>query len=176
MEIVYKGSEVPNKVNVDTDTINKNLKSLLHHSHDQLGDVIMKMLITSYTLKDIDIHLPDYSCYVFPALRAIEGVMKSILFNKGFEADNSNQYFYGVFRKEGTRYVVTDEYKSFINDNNTCRALENCYTYYNRQRHELFHVNDLVDSSKMIENKDHASQIIDKIIEIIDEAYRIMSS
>jgi hypothetical protein len=134
------------------------------------------MLITSYTLKDIDIHLPDYSCYVFPALRAIEGVMKSILFNKGFEADNSNQYFYGVFRKEGTRYVVTDEYKSFINDNNTCRALENCYTYYNRQRHELFHVNDLVDSSKMIENKDHASQIIDKIIEIIDEAYRIMSS
>ncbi|MDM3856824.1 MAG: type II toxin-antitoxin system RnlA family toxin, partial [Aphanizomenon gracile PMC649.10] len=131
MEIVYKGSEMPNKINVDTDTINKNLQSLLPHAHAQVGDVIMKMLTTSYTLKDIDIHLPDYSCYVFPALRSLEGVMKNILFNKYFEPEKSNQYFNGIFRKEENRYVVTDEYKSFINDSNVCRALGTCYTYYN---------------------------------------------
>ncbi|MCX5982515.1 MAG: type II toxin-antitoxin system RnlA family toxin [Nostocales cyanobacterium LacPavin_0920_SED1_MAG_38_18] len=176
MEIAYKGSETPNKVNIDTDAINKNLKSLLPHSHDQLDNVIIKMLTTSYTLKDIDIHLPDYSCYVFPALRAIEGVMKNILFQKGFTPENSNQYFYGVFRKEGNRYVVTEETKSLINDNNAFRALETCYTYYNRQRHELFHVNDFVESSKIIESKDTAYQMIEKIIKIIDDAYSIIST
>jgi hypothetical protein len=175
MQIAYKGGE-PNKIDVDTVNVNNELHVLLSHSYEKLDKIIINMLTTSYILKDIDVNLPDYSCYVFPSLRSLEGVMKSILYSRFIPKDPSR--YFGelfLFSKEDRKYIATETLKSLV-DNKTCIALEKCYRYYNSQRHELFHVDDFVSGTKVIENKDNASQIIEKVIKIIDEAYYIMSS
>lgn len=135
------------------------------------------MLRTSCTLKDISIPLPDYSCYVFPALRALEAVMRRLLFDRGYsiEADNDNS-FRGVFYKDsGGKFMVSNNFKTQIGDNKVCNALEHCYNYFVQQRHTLFHANDFTDGSRFISTKDQATQIIERIVKTIDTAYKMAS-
>lgn len=176
LAIASKGEEAPNAINVDENTVETELKALLPNAYSGLGDGILKMLRTSYTLKDISIPLQDYGCYVFPALRGLEGVMRQLLFDKGYsiQIDNNNS-FHGIFYKNQSirRYLVADEFRRKIGDSKICQALEHCYTYFNQQRHELFHANDFPDSSRFIETKEEANQIIEKVITIIDKAYEI---
>ncbi|GAB1539943.1 hypothetical protein NUACC21_26120 [Scytonema sp. NUACC21] len=174
LEIVYKGEESPNTINVDKSTIEAELKNSLPNAYSSLGEGILKMLRTSYTLKDISIPLPDYSCYVFPALRALEGVMRKFLYNEGYFIEYNNNSFSGIFRKElGTKFVVTNDFKVKIGNDKICNALEHCYNYFVDQRHTLFHANDFTDSSRFILTKEIATQIIEKVVKIIDKAYTI---
>lgn len=173
--IVSKGEEDPNHICIDENMIEAELKALLPNAYFNLGDGILKMLRTSFTLKDISITLPDYSCYVFPALRALEGVIRKLLFDAGFsiEEDNSNS-FRGIFRQNlNGKFVVSNGFRLRINDNKTCDALEHCYDYFVQQRHSLFHANDFVDSSRFIPTKQQATQIIETIIKKIDTAHKI---
>ena len=167
LEIVYKGEKSPNTIKVDENSIEVELKALLPNAYSSLGEGILKMLRTSYTLKDISIPLPDYSCYVFPALRALEGVMRKLLGNEDFfiEADNNNS-FRGIFYKKDSRmiYLVNSDFKQRISNSKVCDALELCYNYYVQQRHTLFHANDFTDLSRFIESKESAAQIIEKVI------------
>lgn len=174
--IVYKGEENPNSISVDEDAIEVELRALLPNAYNNLGEIILNMLRTSYALKDISISLPDYTCYVFPALRALEGVMRRLLFINGgysIEANNDNS-FGGIFYKDvKMKFVVTNEFKQEIGDGKICNALEVCYNYFVQQRHTLFHTNDFTDSSRIITSKEQASEIIEKVVKIIDKAYEI---
>ncbi|MEH2247535.1 type II toxin-antitoxin system RnlA family toxin [Nostoc sp.] len=176
LEIVYKGEEAPNTINVDENFIEKQLKTLLPNAYSNLGEGILKMLRTSYTLKDISIPLPDYSCYVFPALRALEGTMRRLLFSEvgySIEVDNEN-YFRGIFYRDSIgSFVVTNNFKQEIGNSKICDSLEVCYNYFIQQRHTLFHANDFTDTSAFIETKEKANQIIEKVVKIIDQAYKI---
>lgn len=175
LEIVYKGEASPNTIEVDNNTVEAELKALLPNAYSSLGQGILTMLQTSFTLKDISIPLPDYSCYVFPALRALEGVMRKLLFDRGYsiETENDNS-FRGIFFKDSVgKFAVTYEFKAKIGNNNVCNALEQCYNYFTQQRHTLFHANDLTDSSRFISTKEQANQIIERIVKTIDTAYKI---
>ena len=131
------------------------------------------MIRTSYTLKDISIPLDDYSYSVFPSLRSLEGVMRRLLYDKEYYVEDHKNSFGEVFYKDRNRnsYSVRDEFKQEINDSKTCDALECCYDYFSQQRHELFHANDLTDSTKTIPTQEQASQIIEKVVKIIEAAY-----
>lgn len=175
LEIIYKGEESPNNIDVDESTIEAELKSLLPNAYSSLGEGILTMLRTSYTLKNISIPLPDYSCYVFPALRALEGVMRKLLFNEGYSIEANNNSFGEVFFKDSSsrRFLVTPNFKVQFGNNKICNALEHCYNYFVQQRHTLFHANDFTDSSRFIASKEQANQIIEKVVKTIDTAYTI---
>lgn len=99
--------------------------------------------------------------------------MRRLLFDKGYSIENNNNSFGEVFYKDSSRnaYFVRYEFRQEINDPNTCDALECCYDYFVQQRHELFHANDFTDSSKIIPTKEQASQIIEKVVKIVEAAY-----
>ena len=174
VHIVSKGEENANIPEINKDNVEDELKSLLPNAYPQLAGGILKMLRTSWTLKDILLPLPDYSCYVFPSLRALEGVMRKLLFDAGYsiEGDN-NKSFGGIFYidKRQNSYLVTSDFRNEIGNNKVCDALEVCYTFFNEQRHGLFHMNDLPDASRFISTQNQASQIIEEVIRIIDRAY-----
>jgi hypothetical protein len=179
IEIVYKGEEKPNTDVIDESTIEAELKGVLPNAYSSLGEGILTMLRTSYTLKDISIPLPDYSCYVFPALRALEGVMRRFLFNNGYSIEVNNNSFGGIFfrdfRDSSGKFVVTNDFKAQLGNNKICDALEHCYNYFVQQRHTLFHANDFTDSSRFISTKEQANQIIEKVVKTIDTAYTIVN-
>jgi hypothetical protein len=174
VDIVSKGEEDANIPEINKDNVEDELKSLLPNAYSQLADGILKMLRTSWTLKDIPIPLPDYGCYVFPSLRALEGVMKKLLFDAGYsiEGENSNS-FGGIFYIDDRQnsYLVKSDFRNEIGNNKVCDALEVCYTYFKEQRHDLFHMNELPDASRFVETRNQASKIIERVIGIIDRAY-----
>ncbi len=176
LQIIYKGEEKPNITDLDENLIETDLKALLPNAYSSLGEGILIMLRTSYTLKNISIPLPDYSCYVFPALRALEGVMRKLLFNEGYYIETNNNSFSGIFYKDSRmNYLVDNDFKQRIGNSKLCDALEHCYNYFIQQRHTLFHANDFTDSSRFISTEAEANQIIEKVVKTIDTAYKIAS-
>lgn len=108
----------------------------------------------------------DYSQYVFPALKALEGHMKYLikrtsgLIIKDFSCFN---------RQSPTDpYFFTGSYNNSSDKN----KIEICYNYYKSQRDTLFHFGELVgsaDTTRFLENKDEANEIINKCLKLINE-------
>jgi RNase LS, bacterial toxin DBD domain/RNase LS, bacterial toxin N-terminal/RNase LS, bacterial toxin len=173
-DIVSKGEELPNTIDVDKQVIENNLKSLMPNAYSRVGIGILKMIQTSYTLKDISIPLDDYSCYVFPVLRALEGVIRKILLEEcEYSTQDNNNSFSKVFyfNSQQSYYFIHDDFKQQINDIKICGRLEPCYNYFSEQRHSLFHANDATDTSRFIATKEDAGRIIEKVIKTIEKAY-----
>lgn len=107
----------------------------------------------------------DYSMYVFPALRALEGHIKYLITVAGGNAGRS----FGCFGKDKTdpnRYVVTESFPNTSKNG----SIENCYNYYKSQRDTVFHFGDIfgsVDNTRFILTKDEADEIIKTCIELI---------
>lgn len=108
----------------------------------------------------------DYSMYVFPALRALEGHIKYLITAAGGNVGRT----FGCFGKDNTnpnRYVVTAPFP----DTSKNISIENCYNYYKSQRDTLFHFGDIIgnaDNTRFILTKKEVNEIIKKCIELIN--------
>lgn len=111
----------------------------------------------------------DYSQYVFPALRALEGHMK-YLFDKAGVTIISKQGFCH-FEKDAANnaYYLP---ASVISDSVLRNKLNEYYNFYNKTRHTIFHFGDIIggtDSTRMIERKNDADVLIKKCLSYICE-------
>ena len=108
----------------------------------------------------------DYSQYVFPALRALEGHIKYLITKAGRTANRTFDCL-NIDRTAATpRYIVT----ATLTDNSKKVLIENCYNYYKSQRDTIFHFGDILgsaDNTRYISSKDEADEIIKKCIELI---------
>ncbi|MDR2854752.1 MAG: viroplasmin family protein [Methanomicrobiales archaeon] len=110
----------------------------------------------------------DYSQYVFPAFRALEGHMRYLL-GKTKNPILSKRTF-GIFKKN----KVNNAYylpKSVHIEETTKEKLEECYNFYNANRHTLFHfgeiIGDTAGQTRFIETKDEADELIKKCLSYI---------
>lgn len=109
------------------------------------------------------IECDDYSMYVFPALRALEGHLKYLFKSVGINITNKFSQF---DKNDDGRYYCT----TAIADANIKAQIEECYNLYNSQRHTLFHFGDLMgqtDSTRIISQKAEADEIMLKCIDLI---------
>ena len=111
----------------------------------------------------------DYSQYVFPALKALEGHMK-YLFDKAGVTIISKQGFCH-FEKDAANnaYYLP---ASVISDSVLRNKLNEYYNFYNKTRHTIFHFGDIIggtDSTRMIERKNDADVLIKKCLSYICE-------
>lgn len=178
LDIVYKGEANPDQVDVDADEVETALRALLPSAYDELGRGILDLISTSYILREASMNLPDYSCHIFPVLRALEGVMRKLLSKKDFylERRTFGEVLWPDYsRRNGmpvNKYIVKPQYRNEFNDNSFCEALELCYNHYYQRRHRLFHIKDSTDESQFIPTQTLAVQYIDEAIGIVEEAYR----
>lgn len=165
-------------VNIRPEEIRKEMKELLPSAYNILGENLKKILAGSLALQKIDIDLEDYSSFVFPALKTLEGVIKEILLSNGVP-DERVEKFGDLFGYNGIqrKYVYSNLNGAMINDGAVKVALGDLYTYYNRNRHRLFHVEAVDAATSIIETKQQADQIISKVLELIEKAHTdIMST
>lgn len=108
----------------------------------------------------------EYSMYVFPALRALEGHIKFLI----TEAGGTPGRQFGCFGYNRTivpnRYVVTESFP----DRSKNGSIEKCYNYYKSQRDTVFHFGDIIgstDNTRLIETKEEADEIIKKCLSLI---------
>ncbi|NJL82545.1 MAG: hypothetical protein HC890_05540 [Chloroflexaceae bacterium] len=178
LEIVSKGDEnAASSARIIGEDSEEIVRQKLGDSFDCLGEILIKMLETSYKFRLSQIELPDYSCCVYPALRALEGVIKKILLEHGIiclENQNQSFSFQGIFDRDPViknRYTLHKDFEVNISSQQIRNKLSNCYTYYHRQRHSLFHAEIITDSTRLIENKRNADEITDKVFELISDLY-----
>lgn len=155
------------ETNLTTADILGELENKLPSTHDLIEDKIKVILTPSLALAKIGVELDDYSAFAFPALRALEGVMKQIFKNKGVVIPKEG--FGEYITKNGNNYIFTDKCKETITDSNVENKICKMYKYYNIHRHALFHVDGLVVTTKII-SKQESDDIIAKILDIIEDS------
>lgn len=108
----------------------------------------------------------DYSQYVFPALKALEGHIKYLITTA---TSKPVPRHFNCFNKDKKTdlYVYVGVGNALIK-----MQIEKCYNYYKLQRDSLFHFGDImgaVDNTRVINSKDEADEIINKCFYLINQ-------
>jgi hypothetical protein len=118
-------------------------------------------------LTKLAIELTDYSAFTHPALRGLEGCLKDLFMSEGIVVDRKT----GVgahFDKNGQLQSVS---RAAIHCSATAVALELLYSPYNVHRHSLFHADATTISTRTIDNRREAIEIVDNVIQTVEKAY-----
>lgn len=123
------------------------------------GDVIIKMIETSLQLAQSGIKVTDYGCYTYGVLKAIEGLLKLRLLEDVPPFDNFGDYFVcddrtKTYKFQSTLYDSHAELK---------RALEKAYTHFRKYRHSTFHVDNQIETSKLLTYSEAIAVLYDSL-------------
>ena len=153
------------------------LKARIPHAYDKLDDTILKILSPAISLSQSDLNVEEYSCYVFPALKALEALLLDLLRRKGILVSPPKQNLGSVFVQNAshTQHILSPASQTQVNDVTYQQCLEDIYNYFKQQRHTRFHANQLLVLTTMIFRKEEADAIISDVLTIIDDtAKKIM--
>lgn len=164
---IIDGISCLHSVNVKIDDINSQLEFLLKNSYSKLDPVIIKLLSPSIALKKIFIELDDYSCFAFPALRALEAYIKWLLAQKNITVENN---FGGIF----SGYDLTSQVRAIINDPIYQSEVERVFKYFKDNRHVYFHTEQVLIDTALIQNRIEADSIINSVINLIETSINIV--
>lgn len=167
-EIVKKQAEYFS-VDINPAEIRNEMQQLMPTAYDVLDEQLRKVLSPSLALRKIDIPLEDYSCFVFPALKTLEGYLKS-LFGKHniiIKKDGFGDYL----TYWGKSAVLRPDARNKIGNEKAVAGIEKCYTYYYQHRHRLFHADAVASATRIIETKESACSIINHVLDLIESSH-----
>lgn len=155
---------------VEQRIIESNLEIIFEDSYKKIPNMIRKLLISGSTLRSIKVKLPDYTCMVFPDLRALEGVIKDVFLNLDIDYDkNIGELFEYICLHN---YTLKSEIEVKIENKQLRDAIVKAYCFYHKHRHSLFHMEDVVNGSRTITTIETAIGIADDIYKLIKEVYK----
>ncbi|MDR0272478.1 MAG: RNase LS family HEPN domain-containing protein [Clostridiales bacterium] len=150
-----------NKINA---LINLYLKNSYKNLHSLLQDFLYDAL--KYTI--VRVTFKDYGTWAFPALKALEGRIKQMFHFGGVTIDRNG--FKDMFDKPGHQYELNSIYTAQVG-NNIADRINKCYTYYNKNRHALFHTDQLMSATRRLATQDEAENIIIETCKLIEVSY-----
>lgn len=159
--------------NTDVDEARNKMGEMMPVAYSGTVDpVVWKLFSPSVTLSDEEKELEDYSCFTFPALRALEGYLKYLLAEKNIVVDEIHN-FGTVFNKNSDgKAIVIQKHVTDIADADYVEALEDVYNYFKENRHVIFHVDQILIATKVIESKQEALSIINTVAALIERTYK----
>jgi hypothetical protein len=161
---IVKTLNVFHEVNIKIKDVRDEMKKLLPHSYSNLDEMILKLLSPSISLRKIDMPLEDYSCYAFPALRALEGYIKYLFGLRGIYVGHN---FYMIFEKK----KVCSNISAKIADSTYVEVLEELYNYLAGNRHVLFHTEQVLIGTTTLNDKYEADEIVNNVLNLIETSY-----
>ena len=151
-------------VNVKTSEVRNDMEVLMPRAYGNIDETIIKLLSPSILLRKVNVDLEDYSCYAFPALRALEGYIKYLFGLKGIEIGYN---FANIFNGD----VLTPQIAVRIGDTTFQSEVERLYDYFKKNRHIHFHTEQNLSVTKFIEGKHEADEIINTVLNLIESSY-----
>lgn len=170
-EIIESQKEIYQSNDITVDEARAKLKARIPNAYEKLDDTILKILSPAISLSEANPTVEEYSCFVFPALKALEATLLDRLLNKQINLQPP-QNFGSVFipDQNNGRHAMKSSLATQISDSNYVTSLENIYNYFKQQRHAIFHANQILILTKMIFNKFEADAIINDVLDLIDKA------
>lgn len=151
-------------VNVKTSEVRNDMEVLMPRAYGNIDETILKLLSPSILLRKVNIDLEDYSCYVFPALRALEGYIKYLFGLKGITIGYT---FHKIFKGD----TLTPKVATQIGDATFQNELERLYVYFKGNRHVIFHTEQILIGTRLIEDKHEADEIVNTVLNLIESSY-----
>jgi hypothetical protein len=148
----------------------EDLKNALPNAYSKLDDTTLKILSPALVLSKINLTLTDYSCFTFPALRALECLLIIILDKKGISHIYKNS-FGSIFSFDHAtkKHTLASRYKKHFKINEQL-FFESVYDYLKKHRHTLFHCGNPSASSRIISEHDEANDIIQDVLGFFEKA------
>lgn len=145
------------------------LKVFFGDNFELLPVAIKKLIISGCCVKLASPVLPDYCLLLYPDLRALEGVIKQVMFEAGIHVSDSENGFGDYFDRKGSGvFVLKSDYEANMSSAGLVAALGAGYSFYNKHRHTLFHMEDFANASRLIDT-------LEKAISLSKDAYRLMN-
>jgi hypothetical protein len=149
------------------DKFEEELKARLPLAYAYLPDNIKTFILSAIILEKIEVDLPDYSCFAFNILKAIEGLMKHLLFEKEIIIDRA----FDIFKKDIAPVKIRDNINIILGSSRS-QIIEALYELYKKDRHTLFHTEYLDISTRIIEKREFAIDILNNSLNLINDSYQ----
>ena len=140
------------------------IRTMLPKSYNYIDKYVIRLISPSIFLRNADLEMDDYSCYAFPALRALEGYLKDLFKKYGISVGHS---FGEIFSSAA---ALTRENSDKIGDEKCVEQLENLYDFFRKQRHTLFHANEVLPSTRIL-SKEDANSIVNEVFLLIENSF-----
>lgn len=176
-EIVAATKSFVNSGVTDASAARAKMAALMPKAYNSgvIDDTIWKVFSPSMALIDVESSMEDYSCVMFPALRALEGYLYYLLDEIGetitlhrivgnlFQVDpNDPNQFLMKRNPSANANRKGPQYKP---------ALEEVYTYFNKHRHVSFHMSQIFIDTKVISNKQEAIDTVNEVADLIERTF-----
>lgn len=155
------------RMKVDVSTIDSNYSNMCPNIPSTYNSNIIKLIRQAIINLGGYFEAEEYGQYAFPALRAMEGHIKYLLGKHRINVGRSFEQFDGSpqigYRIKST-LTVPPPYDADI---------EECYTFYARNRHKIVHFGDIIgsaDNTFLISTKEDADKIIREAIQLINKS------
>lgn len=146
------------------------LKTALPHSFQNLPGITMDLLVSGQCVKLAGPSMPEYSMLLFPELRSLEGAIKSKLAGFGLDPDTHNFGYFFDYTNPG--YELKSSFHGHIADVTVRGELDKAYTFFNKHRHGLFHMDSFEEASRKISTVVQLLSLTTEAYGHIDNLYR----
>lgn len=136
---------------------------------ERLPEATKKLLLSGLCVQLASPALPDYCMLLYPELRSLEGAIRQRLAENNLEDQEDS--FGCFFDKANGRFTLKQEYHDSIKDAKIVAILGDAYTFFNKHRHGLFHMEAQPDGSRMLSNFTQLLTLSDKAYEHLTKLY-----
>ncbi|MDR2142406.1 MAG: viroplasmin family protein [Deltaproteobacteria bacterium] len=161
------------KETIEEKRINKIFNEIFPKLPNNYPENIKRLLRQAILNLDPSSYEEDYSQFVFPAFRALEGHMKYLFNTLGVKLPVFKAF--NMFKKDKTTNKYIFKSNILVNNVKVKINLENCYNFYNITRNTIFHygnfLNDRVDSTIIVESKQKSNHLIKQCFDLINSCY-----
>lgn len=134
----------------------------------KLQEPIKNILTPSLQLIKVNTNFPDFAIILFPALKTLEHVIISVLDENNFTYNSRVGFTMFSLWSPTNSYKLNPTDSTQLSDI-TKNKLENCYTFYNKQRHGLFHLGSDLTEIRTIETQNEAISLLMECIELMED-------
>lgn len=169
-EIIAAQQEIYD-VRINETEIEREYNSRFIKSKVFLEGELKSIILPAFSLKNVQIDLSDYSLFVFPILKGLEGYIRAIFKHFNITTDSKDKSIGSFFAPNMKKYELNVDTRSIIKDTSVQNALGALYTLYSEERNSIFHVDGGIINTRIIETRDEADSIIEKTVNLIESTY-----
>jgi len=148
------------------------LKQRLPNSYHQLPALITTFMCAGCCVKLASPVLPEYSMLLFPDLRALEGVLRTILSKYQLYVGDQKEAFGHFFTVNRGNATLREEFREIIANPDLIESIEKAYSFLRLHRNTLFHMEDFAAGSRKIDTLDKVLELSSNTYNLIDNIYQ----
>lgn len=169
LSVVEKNSS-EDRVILHEEVASQYVKKALPVAYDRLDDTYRNLLTSSYCVKIASPILSEYSMLLYPDLRVLEGVIKEVMAKNNLFTSSEGKDI-GLYFNGGGKTELKSEFNSNFNTPAEILSLEECYAYFKKHRHSLFHMDENGFESRTTDTIGEVMQMSENIAKLIDAMY-----